>query len=117
MINFNDELNEVLTINGKITHYISLSGGERRKVNLAVMLALQDLLALTNKNQSDILFFDEVAENLDEDGLKGLYILLHELKKEKNIFVITHNKFLGSLLDSSKRLTIIKKDGVSTLAF
>jgi len=117
LINFNDELNEVLTINGKITHYISLSGGERRKVNLAVMLALQDLLALTNKNQSDILFFDEVAENLDEDGLKGLYILLHELKKEKNIFVITHNKFLGSLLDSSKRLTIIKKDGVSTLAF
>jgi len=115
LVHFNEELNESLTINGKITQYISLSGGEKRKINLAVMLALQSLLALTEKEQSNLLFFDEVAENLDEDGLKGLYILLQELKKDKTIFLITHNKSFKTLFDNASRLTIIKKGGVSHL--
>jgi len=115
LIHFNEELDEVLTIGGKITQYISLSGGERRKVNLAVMLSLQSLLSLTEKEQGNLIFFDEVAENLDQDGLKGLYILLQELKKEKTVFLITHNKNFKSLLDNAKRLTIIKDQGISTL--
>ena len=53
-------------------HYISLSGGEKRKINLSVLLALRDLLSFTDKNQLDIIFFDEVAENLDEGGIQGL---------------------------------------------
>ena len=115
MIHFNEELDETLTINGKITHYISLSGGEKRKVNLAVMLSLQSLLSFTEKEQSNLIFFDEVAENLDEDGLRGLYILLQELKKDKTVFLITHNKNFKTLLDNADRITIIKKKGVSTL--
>ena len=112
---FNEELKETLTVNGKITHYISLSGGERRKINLAVMLALQSLLTLTEKDQSNLLFFDEIAENLDSEGLKGLYILLQELKKDKTLFLVTHNKALKTLFDNAERLTIIKENGVSRL--
>ena len=89
--------------------------GEKRKINLSVVLALKDLLMLTDKDQSNLLFFDEVAENLDDQGVHGLYQLLQEIKKDKNIFVITHNKYLKTLLDSSKRLSIIKENGVSTI--
>jgi DNA repair exonuclease SbcCD ATPase subunit len=61
------------------------------------------------------MFFDEVAENLDREGLEGLYILLSELKKEKSLFVITHNNYLKSLMDNSKSLTMIKANGTSKI--
>ena len=61
------------------------------------------------------MFFDEVAENLDQDGLDGLYILLSELKKDKSLFVITHNNYLRSLMDNVRTLTIIKNKGISKI--
>ena len=114
-VEFDSELVEKITTNGAIIQYISLSGGEKRKINLAVMLALKDLLLLTDKDQSDLVFFDEVAENLDEEGVRGLHELLQEIKKDKTIFVITHNKYLKTLLDSAKRLTVIKHKGTTKI--
>ena len=112
---FDDTLEEKVYIGGSQTYYMSLSGGERRKINLAVLLALHDLLSLTDKEQSDILFFDEVTENLDEESTNGLYILLQELKKKKTIFLITHNDSLKSMLDSSQELVVRKSNGVTKL--
>ena len=114
-IEFDEQLNETITTKKKNIHYMSLSGGEKRKISLAVMLGLQELLLLSNPDESNLMFFDEVAENLDQDGLDGLYILLSELKKSKTLFIITHNNYLKSLLDSSKTLTITKYRGVSTI--
>jgi len=110
---FDEELNEKVMTEDQVIQYISLSGGEKRKINLAVMMALKDLLLLTDKNQSNILFLDEIAENLDEEGINGLYALLQEIKKDKLIFIITHNKYLKTLLHSAPRLSIIKSKGVS----
>lgn len=112
-LQFDDELNEKIVIGSVETPYISLSGGEKRKINLAVMMALKDLLIFTDKNHSNILFLDEVAENIDESGVAGLYNLLLDLKKTRNLFVITHNKHLKNMLESAPRITIEKKNGVS----
>lgn len=112
-LEFDEELSEIITIGEQETHYISLSGGERRKINLAVMMALKDLLLLSDTDHPDLLFFDEVAENIDEQGIQGLYNLLLDLKKTRQIFVITHNKHLKTLLESSKRITVEKKKGIS----
>ena len=112
---FDQELNETISTNESIVQYISLSGGEKRKVNLAVLLALKDLLLLTDSEQSNLLFFDEVAENLDEEGVNGLYQLLQQIKQEKTVFVVTHNKHLKTLLDSSPRIAIMKHEGKTTL--
>ena len=114
-LEFDEELSEKILVSDKEVHYISLSGGEKRKINLSVLLALRDLLSLTDKNQLDIIFFDEVAENLDEEGIQGLHLLLNEIKKTKNVFVITHNKHLKTLLDSAPRITIIKARGESKI--
>jgi len=108
-------LSEKILISDTLVHYISLSGGEKRKINLSVLLALRDLLSFTDKNQLDLVFFDEVTENLDEEGVLGLFNLLNEIKKTKNIFVITHNKHLKTLLDSAPRLAIIKDQGESKI--
>lgn len=114
-IEFTDNLEENITIQGDDVAYISLSGGEKRKVNLAVMMGLKDLLMFTDKNHPNLLFFDEVAENIDDAGIFGLYQLLLDLKLNKQIFVITHNKQLKTLLESSPRITIEKKNGISQL--
>ena len=114
-VEFNEELNEKIAVGGDPRHYISLSGGEKRKLNLAVMLGLQSLLTMSNGHKSNLLFFDEIAENLDQDGIMGIYNLLCELKKEKTIFIITHNPILQSLLDSSKTLKVVKENGESKI--
>ena len=114
-LEFDEELKETVTHQGREIHYISLSGGEKRKIDLAVLLGLQQLLAISSTEESNLMFFDEIAENLDQDGLDGLYILVSELKKEKTLFVITHNNYLKSLMDNVRTLTITKNKGVSSL--
>jgi len=114
-IEFDQELKEIIYHNKQQINYISLSGGEKKKIGLAVMLGLQQLLTLSHKFENNLMFFDEVAENLDQDGLDGLYILLSELKKDKNLFVITHNNYLKSLMDNVKTITITKSKGISRL--
>tara|TARA_Y100000310_G_scaffold343594_1_gene451993 strand:- start:1940 stop:3517 length:1578 start_codon:yes stop_codon:yes gene_type:complete len=115
IITFDEELTEKITSRGKQTQYISLSGGEKRRVNLAVLMALKDLFILNSSFDSNILFLDEIAENLDEKGVDSLYSLLQEIKKTKDIFVITHNKYLKSNLDSVGRISIIKSKGSTKL--
>lgn len=113
---FSEELDETIHNNGRQLSYISLSGGEKRKINLAVMLALQSLLTHTSKEQSNIIFFDEVAENMDEDGCVGIFNLLKALKDEnKTVFLITHNAYLKSLLTGCQIVNIQKKNGESVL--
>jgi len=115
-ISFNEELEEIIYNNGRKLSYISLSGGEKKKINLSVMLTLQSLLTHTSKEQSNIIFFDEIAENMDEDGCHGVHNLLKSLKEEdKTIFLITHNSHLKSLLDGCQILTIEKKNGESRI--
>jgi len=114
-IEFDDKLNETIKCGGKEIQHISLSGGEKRKINIAIMLALQDLLSIVTGSNTNILFLDEIAENLDSDGINGLYILMRELKKSKDLFVITHNNNLKSALDFGNKVTIIKARGYSKI--
>jgi DNA repair exonuclease SbcCD ATPase subunit len=115
-ISFNEELEETIINNGRKLSFMSLSGGEKRKINLAVMLSLQSLLTHTSKEQSNIIFFDEIAENMDEDGCQGIHNLLKSLKEEdKTVFLITHNSHLKSLLDGCQILTIEKRNGESRI--
>jgi len=113
---FNEELKESIVNNGRSVSYISLSGGELRKFNLAVTLGLQSLLAITETEKSDILFLDEITNGIDTEGITGIYSLLQDLKAEKTIFLISHDATLRDLLVESDRLIVEKIDGVTTLA-
>ena len=115
-IEFDEALNETVMTRKKVLHYISMSGGEKKKVSLAVMLGLQSLLKVSNTEDSNVVFFDEIAESLDADGMNGLYNLLSELKKDRTLFVITHNTYLKSLMDNAKVITVIKTNGTSKLS-
>ena len=116
VIKFDDSLTESIYNNGVECHFDSLSGGEKKRVSLAVMLGLNDLLLLTGKDRSNIIFFDEVAENLDPDGVKGLIELIHQLTKHKKLFLITHNEYLTSLLEEySETLKVTKRNNLTKI--
>ncbi|MAO20342.1 MAG: hypothetical protein CMJ25_06270 [Phycisphaerae bacterium] len=114
-IEFDESLKETVTHNKNTIHYMSLSGGEKKKISLSVMLGLQELLRISHNQKTNLMFFDEVAENLDQEGLEGLYILLSELKEDKCLFVITHNNYLKSLMDNAKTVTMIKSNGTTKI--
>lgn len=115
-IEFNDDLSEEISNNGKITKYISLSGGEKRKVNLAIMLALQDLSSKISKTNCNLMFFDEVCDNIDDSGIEAVNNLLVSLKgtyPDKVILMITHNNRLQDLLSETQSINVIKSKGTS----
>ena len=117
-IEFNDELSETIKNNGVVTKYISLSGGEKKKVNLAIMLSLQDLSSKISHTNCNLLFFDEVCDNIDDAGILAVNNLLRTLNShypEKVVMVITHNNYLQDLLGESQHIMVSKKKGISKL--
>jgi DNA repair exonuclease SbcCD ATPase subunit len=92
------------------------SGGERRRIDIAIMLAFRQIMKLTTGKDPNIVFFDEVAENLDEEGVYRLYDALLDISKSSHVYVITHNPLLTSLLERHHKMELVKKDGATLLA-
>jgi DNA repair exonuclease SbcCD ATPase subunit len=93
--------------------FAGLSGGEKRKVRIATMLALQDLVASRASNPIDIYFGDEIDDALDSHGLERLMGILERKAREKGtVLIISHN----SLTDWCDQVVrVVKKGGVSTI--
>ena len=115
-IDFDDSLHETILNRSKLAFFDTLSGGEKKKISLSVMLALNDLLLLTGKERSNVVFFDEIADSLDEEGIRGLYELIQQITQSKRLFIITHNDYLTSLIeDKADVLEVRKKDYITTV--
>jgi len=108
-IKFDEFLHDEIKNNGSHVYYEALSGGEKKKLSLAVMLSLNDLLLLTGKERSNVVFFDEIADSLDEEGIKGLYELIQQITTSKRLFIITHNEYLGSLIEDWSDIVEVTK--------
>ena len=94
--------------------YVANSSGEKKRIDLAINLALQDLIASRSTKKLNIAMFDEVFDSLDENGVDGVVSLLQELAQEKStILVVSHNEYLKSFFTNT--LTVVKKDGFSTI--
>ena len=116
-IEFDEVLSEYISNGLGEVSFDTLSGGEKKKVSLAVMLSLNDLLRLSGKEKSNIIFFDEVADSLDKEGVKGLCELIDELKEDKKVFIISHNEYLTSIIeDEATELVVKKKQGTTSFA-
>lgn len=90
------------------------SGGERRKVDLAIMFALHSLARIRSGSLINILCLDEILDSLDSEGCERVMVLLREMAKSiPIIFVITHNENLKMLFNN--KIIIQKKDGVSSI--
>lgn len=94
-------------------NYKGLSGGEKRKVNLACVLALQDLAAIRAKKSFELWVGDEIDNALDGVGLELLMAVLNEKAQEKGtVLIISHNDLKEWI---SQSWVIVKENGVSVI--
>lgn len=90
------------------------SGGQMKKIELAVGLALMDLVAEREGANVDLLCLDEVFDGLDSTGKARVILLLDSLRKTKGtILVVSHDTEVKGEFD--RVWTVTKRDGVSSV--
>lgn len=105
-----DKLNVVITDNGNNIDMLALSGGERARVNAAMLLAIRKLMQSLSSSRINLLILDETIEALDVDGKEKL---IDTLIKEPglNTFLVSHG-FTHPLLE---KLFVVKTRNVSKI--
>lgn len=88
-INLDESFNETFSGLKQGMVYADLSTGQKRRVNLAIWLALIEVSSMKNSVVSNALFLDEILENIDSDGIQLFMKLLKEKMPDKNVFVVT----------------------------
>ena len=111
---FSDKLDIDVLYNGEETDYNSLSSGEKRRVDIAISLSLQDMVMTRFGDDINLLAYDELFESLDAVGSENVIELLRQkLKDVSTIIIISHNEDLKPLFD--KTIMVTKEQGISTL--
>jgi DNA repair exonuclease SbcCD ATPase subunit len=78
--------------------YRGASAGERRRIDVALLLALAEVSAAAAGRSPGTLFFDEVFDALDPPGVEAVAECLVELAQSRAVVVISHSRQLGSAL-------------------
>jgi DNA repair exonuclease SbcCD ATPase subunit len=73
--------------------YENLSGGEQRKVDLIIQLALRDMLSKYLNIQFNMLVLDEIFDNLDAKGSQALcdFLSSEQLAEIDSVFIVSHH--------------------------
>ena len=109
-ISSKDKLNVVITDNGNNIDIMALSGGERARVNAAMLLAIRKLMQSLSSSRINLLILDETVEALDVDGKEKLIETLIK-EPDLNTFLVSHG-FTHPLLE---KLYIVKQHNVSKI--
>jgi DNA repair exonuclease SbcCD ATPase subunit len=107
---------ELLVLTGdEVLSFENYSGGECKRIAIAVRFALTDLVRMYLGVDTKFLLCDEVSDALDVPGYDALVELLNTLKGEfKHILVISHDVDLQERFSHIVKVT--KRDGISSLS-
>jgi DNA repair exonuclease SbcCD ATPase subunit len=102
---------EIKTL-GSIVEHDSLSTGESKKINIAILIAYLKLIR--TKKHINILFLDEVFSSIDIEGIDSILLLLKSFANDYNIniFVVHHAILNQEMFD---RIIRIKKEVFSSI--
>lgn len=84
--------------------YQASSGGERRRVDAAILLALAEVAAAARGTARGTLFLDEVFDAIDSDGAPLVAEAIGELGQTRPVVVITHNQDLARHVPATVKL-------------
>lgn len=112
--NVSEKLNiKVDNLNGG-NEYSLNSTGEKKRIDLAISLALQDYVMTNTSTKTNLIAYDEVFDGLDDIGIQRIMHLLKErIKDIPTVFVISHNDKLQELFEST--LLVTKQEGLSII--
>lgn len=98
---------------GRELDFGNLSGGEKKRVSLAMSLAFRDVLHHLH-TKVNILFVDEIDASLDESGVEAVIKLLKKKTYEEQLstWVVMHRSGLQNRFD--RDVVVEKKNGFSS---
>jgi DNA repair exonuclease SbcCD ATPase subunit len=117
-LEFNNNLEETIARNpsdGDPFVYAQMSRGEQRRLNLAVSQGFAHVMMLNSGIAPSVVFLDEVTTNIDPMGVIGIYNMIHELSRDRTVFVTTHDQGLLDMLEGCEKLLLEKKGGFTRL--
>ncbi len=119
-LRFDSNLDEqIITRNREERRYGSFSAGEKKRIDISVLLSLMDLAKLQNSVDTNILILDEVLDTaMDNEGIENFLNYLKSGFKssypDKSVYIITHrNTISDDFYDTMIKLT--KKDGFTSI--
>ena len=114
------ELRNKLSINVYIDSYIrdykQLSGGEKRRADISICLALNKWIENKYNVKDGILkliILDEIFSYIDRIGEEAIAEVLKSEGSRKSVYVITHTSDIGSYTDDT--ICVIKENNISRI--
>ncbi len=99
--------------------YGSFSSGEKKRIDISILLSLMDLSKLQNSVDTNILILDEVLDTaMDNEGVESFLGYLKNgfrvLYPNKAVYIITHRNTISDDF-YNKIIVLNKKDGFTTI--
>lgn len=91
-VQLDNELTEKLSFKNSDRSFGTFSGGQKRRLNLAILFALNSLVKANATTKISIMFLDEILSNfLDDKGISTVLELLEEMKENgETVYIIDH---------------------------
>ena len=108
---FNESLEEeILALDGNSTSYFACSEGEKKRVDISILLSFIDTIKEISNFDCNLLFFDELLDSaVDSENLGLIVNAIKEMtikKPELGIYVISHRSHSGiwdNIIEINKR--------------
>jgi len=111
---FDSDFNPIITYLGMEVSPESLSSGQRKKMNLIVLLAFIEIIKMKH-SQMNVMFLDEIFSSLDKNNVyKAIEILKEYAHRYKmTIFVVSHESLPEEFFNY--KIFVINKDHFSEM--
>ena len=111
---FNNDFDPLITYLGMEVSQESLSSGQRKKMNLIVLLAFIEIIKMKHSTMN-VMFLDEIFASLDKGNVYKSIEILREYADEygMTIFVVSHESLPEEFFDA--KILVTAKDHFSTM--
>jgi DNA repair exonuclease SbcCD ATPase subunit len=112
-----DELFEEKIVNneGNECSYFNFSGGERKRIDVAVLFMFQDVLRLYSGTSFSLSMYDELFDSaIDEAGIEKILEILKKRIEDydESIYIVSHNK--SSIKSNFDNIIFLEKNNGKT---
>ena len=104
----------LINSNGIQKKVTSLSGGEKKRLNIAIQLGLYDLIQATSQVSFNMLWLDEIESELDPIGVQQLINIIEDKSDtSESVYWITNHPAVKESIQN--KIVCTKSLGVTTI--
>jgi hypothetical protein len=101
--------------------YTNFSEGEKKRIDLAIMLTWREIAKKKNSMSTNLLIFDEIVDGaMDAEGVDSFLKIVNNLENQ-NVIIISHNQTLIEKINSDgdnlRSIHFEKKKNFSTVTY